>query len=84
LSPVDLDRRVPYRNSRGAAFDSRVEDILLHVAMHGSYHRSQVALVVRTAGFAGTSEPTPRPSSCDAGGPSHVKTLALCYSVVRC
>ena len=50
LSPDDLDRRVPYRNSRGVAFESRVEDILLHVAMHGSYHRGQVALLVRAAG----------------------------------
>lgn len=46
----DLDRRVSYRNSRGVAFESRVEDILLHVAMHGSYHRGQVALVVRADG----------------------------------
>lgn len=50
LSPSDLDRRVVYRNSRGVAFESRVEDILVHVAMHGSYHRGQVALVVRAEG----------------------------------
>ncbi len=50
LSPGDLDRRVSYRNSRGLPFESRVEDILLHVAMHGSYHRGQVALIVRAEG----------------------------------
>lgn len=50
LLPDDLDRLVPYRNSRGVPFESRVEDILLHVAMHGSYHRGQVALVVRAEG----------------------------------
>lgn len=49
-SPNDLDRRVPYRNSRGAEFESRVEDMLIHVAMHGSYHRGQVALLIRDAG----------------------------------
>lgn len=49
--PADgLDRRVSYRNSRGVPFESRVEDILLHVALHGSYHRGQVALVVRAEG----------------------------------
>jgi uncharacterized damage-inducible protein DinB len=26
-----------------------VDDILLHVALHGSYHRGQVALLVREA-----------------------------------
>lgn len=50
LSPDDLDRRIPYTNSRGVPFESRIEDILLHVAMHGSYHRGQVALIVRAEG----------------------------------
>ena len=50
LSPADLDRQVRYRNSRGAEFESRIEDILLHVALHGAYHRGQVALLIRDAG----------------------------------
>lgn len=50
LSAADLDRPVHYRNSAGREFDSRVEDILVHVALHGSYHRGQVALLVRDAG----------------------------------
>jgi uncharacterized damage-inducible protein DinB len=27
-----------------------VEDVLLHVALHGSYHRGQIAAAVRAAG----------------------------------
>ncbi|HKV50727.1 MAG TPA: DinB family protein [Gemmatimonadaceae bacterium] len=50
LSPTDLDRHIRYRNSRGAEFESRIEDILIHVALHGAYHRGQVALLVRDAG----------------------------------
>lgn len=50
LSSADLDRRIRYRNSRGAEFESRIEDILIHVALHGAYHRGQVALLVRDAG----------------------------------
>lgn len=45
-----LRRNVHYRNSAGAEFDSTVEDILLHVAMHGQYHRAQVNLLLREAG----------------------------------
>jgi len=45
-----LQRTVHYRNSAGAEFDSRVEDILLHVALHGAYHRGQVAAAVRRGG----------------------------------
>ncbi len=50
LDPAQLDRPVPYRNRAGAAFESRVMDILLHIAMHGAYHRGQVAARVRHTG----------------------------------
>lgn len=46
-----LQRTVHYRNSAGVEFDSTVEDILLHVAMHGQYHRGQVNLLLRDAGL---------------------------------
>ena len=56
LGPGDLDRDVTYTNSAGQEFTSRVEDILLHVVMHGSYHRGQVAMLIRDGG--GTPAPT--------------------------
>ncbi len=46
-----LARRVAYRNSAGRDFHSRVSDIVTHVAMHGSYHRGQIARRLRLAGF---------------------------------
>jgi uncharacterized damage-inducible protein DinB len=49
-----LERTVHYRNSAGAEFDTRISDILLHVALHGSYHRGKVAAALRGAG----AEPT--------------------------
>ena len=51
----DLAREIEYRNSAGQQFRTRLEDILLHVALHGSYHRGQVSLVIR----AGGGEPAP-------------------------
>ena len=50
LAPADLSRGVAYRNSAGDQFTSTVEDILLHVCLHGAYHRGQVALALRRAG----------------------------------
>jgi uncharacterized damage-inducible protein DinB len=50
-----LGREITYTNSAGQAFTSRLDDILLHVFLHGSYHRGQVALLVRQGG----SEPVP-------------------------
>ena len=46
----ELDRDVTYTNSAGQQFTSRVEDILVHVALHGSYHRGQVAMLIRDGG----------------------------------
>jgi uncharacterized damage-inducible protein DinB len=40
-------REVDYVNSAGQALRSRVDDILLHVCLHGTYHRGQVALLLR-------------------------------------
>lgn len=51
----DLAREIAYRNSAGQSFRSTLEDILLHVALHGAYHRGQVALVMRGA----DGEPAP-------------------------
>lgn len=55
LTSDDLRRIVHYRNSAGDEFDNAIEDILVHVAMHGTYHRGQVTLLVRDAG----AEPQP-------------------------
>lgn len=56
LAPGDLQRAVTYRNSAGHEFTSTLQDILTQVAMHGSYHRGQVAALVRAAGD--TPQPT--------------------------
>src|SRR5207237_7244435 len=45
-----LERGVTYRTSAGDQFTSTLEDILTHVSIHGSYHRGQVASLIRAAG----------------------------------
>jgi len=45
-----LDRVVSYRNSAGRDFRSSVRDIVTHVTMHGSYHRGQIARIIRASG----------------------------------
>jgi len=46
----DFDRPIMYVNSKGERFTSTLGDILLHLALHGSYHRGQVAAAVRAGG----------------------------------
>ena len=55
LDGEGLMREVTYRNSAGREFTSSHLDILTHVAMHGTYHRGQVSLMMRRGG----GEPVP-------------------------
>ncbi len=52
LSTDELQRTVRYRNTKGEQFVNTVEDIWMHIALHGSYHRGQVARIVRGEGGA--------------------------------
>jgi uncharacterized damage-inducible protein DinB len=45
-----LQRNVSYRNSAGRDFRNTVEEIVTHVTMHGSYHRGQIARIIRASG----------------------------------
>jgi uncharacterized damage-inducible protein DinB len=54
LAPLQtnaFNEKVEYRNSKGKAWSSRVEDVLTHVLLHSAYHRGQVALEMRRAGM---------------------------------
>jgi uncharacterized damage-inducible protein DinB len=51
LSPSGFDDKIEYRNSKGEAWCSRIEDVLTHVLLHSAYHRGQVALEMRAAGM---------------------------------
>lgn len=49
------DDQVEYRNTKGEPWSNRVEDILLHVLFHSTYHRGQIALQIRSFGFTPAS-----------------------------
>ena len=50
LREEDLTSEIAYRTQRGDSYRTQVGDILLHVALHGSYHRGQIAKLMRAAG----------------------------------
>lgn len=50
LTDKAVTRGITYKNSAGEQFTSTLEDILTHVFMHGSYHRGQVASLIRAGG----------------------------------
>jgi len=51
LDEAALARIVRYTNSKGEPWSSSVADILMHVVIHGGYHRGQIASELRAAGF---------------------------------
>lgn len=50
LSQDKLGSLVTYRNFKGTEFRTPAGEILLHVALHGTYHRGQIAIAIRAAG----------------------------------
>jgi uncharacterized damage-inducible protein DinB len=42
-----MDRSISYSNSQGDSFSNIVGDILVHVFNHGTYHRGQIAQLLR-------------------------------------
>lgn len=50
LGDFALDAAVSYTNTAGKTFATPLGDILIHVAMHGQYHRGKVNQMLREAG----------------------------------
>ena len=48
----DWDQLVPHRNLQGDRFEMPAWQITLHLVNHGSFHRGQIAAMLRGAGFA--------------------------------
>lgn len=47
----DFDRELTYRNYTNDPYTNNVENIMIHLVNHSSYHRAQVALLMRQQGF---------------------------------
>jgi len=50
LDARGLARSIAYTNSKGESFTSVVEDVVLHVVFHSTYHRGQIASGLRASG----------------------------------
>ncbi|MFY9673321.1 MAG: DinB family protein [Terriglobales bacterium] len=51
LTVEGLAEIIQYKNSKGESWESRVEDVLMHVVMHSAYHRGQIAMEMRKSGM---------------------------------
>lgn len=51
LSEESLDKELAYRDLRGTATQANVGDVLFQVANHATYHRGQIASLLRQSGI---------------------------------
>ena len=47
----NFDRLMKYHNYVGNYFENNVQQIMIHLVNHGTYHRGQVALLLRQKGY---------------------------------
>lgn len=47
----DFDRELTYRNYTNDPYTNNVENIMIHLVNHSSYHRAQVAMLMRQKGL---------------------------------
>jgi len=52
LGDADLERPLTWRSMAGGDYSSRLGDVLRHVVNHGTYHRGQLATLLRQLGRA--------------------------------
>ena len=50
IAGEDLATKISYKNSKGEAWASAIEDVLTHVVLHSAYHRGQMASHMRSIG----------------------------------
>lgn len=55
LTPESLVQTLTYANLAGATYDTPVGEILLHLCMHGHYHRGKANAAMSRAGLAPVS-----------------------------
>jgi uncharacterized damage-inducible protein DinB len=50
-STDDFNRQMTYKNYVGEPYTNNVEMVMIHLVNHSSYHRAQIALLLRQKGF---------------------------------
>lgn len=51
LNERNLDEIIIYRNSKGDEFQNSIQEIFFHFINHSTYHRGQIAMLMKQAGL---------------------------------
>ncbi len=50
-APALLTSSITYKNIKGIEYSNSVEDVLMHIIIHGAYHRAQFATAIKEDGL---------------------------------
>lgn len=50
-----LEHPVVYQNTKGEPFSNKISEIIEHMVNHGTYHRGNIAAMIRQMGYEGTT-----------------------------
>ncbi|MBS1764063.1 MAG: DinB family protein [Bacteroidetes bacterium] len=50
LTEEALQRKITYRNTKGVEYSNSIQEIIMHLVNHESYHRGQLVTMMRGAG----------------------------------
>ena len=50
LHEDDFEKRIEYTNTKGELFTNTIKDVIVHVINHSTYHRAQIAQLVKQSG----------------------------------
>lgn len=51
ISKRDLEETVSFQTFAGRELEKKISDVLTHLVNHSTYHRGQIALLMRSGGF---------------------------------
>ncbi|USK70035.1 DinB family protein [Peribacillus asahii] len=55
INTEDVEAMAGYQNTKGDQFNNKIAEVVQHIVNHGTYHRGNIAAMIRQMGYEGVS-----------------------------
>ncbi|MEH6948948.1 DinB family protein [Bacillus sp. JJ634] len=55
INMEDVEDMAGYQNTKGDQFNNKIAEVVQHIVNHGTYHRGNIAAMIRQMGYEGVS-----------------------------